>query len=57
MSGEKKEKNARISFETKLLCTNCLREPQGGNLGLEGLEQATDLLSDCLQTSINPEVN
>ena len=49
VSGETK-KNAPISFETKLLCN------QGDNLGLEGLEQAADLLSDCLQTSVNPEV-
>ena len=54
MSGD--NKNAPI-FETKLLCSNCWREPHGGNLGLEGLEQAADLLSDCLQTSVNPEVN
>ena len=35
---------------------NRQKEPQGGNLGLERLEQAADLLSDCLQTSVNPEV-
>lgn len=35
---------------------NC-RELQGGNLGLDELEEATDLLSDCLQTSVNPKVN
>ena len=35
----------------------CGGEVQGGILGLEGLELATDLLSDCLQTAVNPKVN